>query len=135
MNRRRYRPFAFSDRRQESALRAAAGLLSPRTGIVDAHALCLSYAAEAESRGAQIAFRTRVVEIDPIQPGFRVTAVGGDGETSAVTCAALVNAGGELSILDRVLRVRHDGTIEQDLNFAALLTEDSQEAKRLVVLR
>jgi L-2-hydroxyglutarate oxidase LhgO len=81
-------------RRREPALRAAAGLLSPRTGVVDAHSLCLSYVAEAESHGAQIALRTRVVEIDPIASGFRVTAVGDDGEASAVTCAAVVNAAG-----------------------------------------
>ena len=81
-------------RSREPALRATAGLYSPRTGIVDAHALCLSYAAEAESRGAQIALRTRVVEIEPIGSGFRVTAIGDDGEASAVTCAALVNAAG-----------------------------------------
>ena len=81
-------------RRQEPALRAAAGLFSPRTGIVDAHALCLSYAAEAESHGAQIALRNCVVGIDPIGTGFRVTAVGDDGEASAVTCAAVVNAAG-----------------------------------------
>ena len=81
-------------RRREPALRAVAGLLSPRTGIVDAHALCLSYAAEAESHGAQIAFRSRVVGIEPIRGGFRVTAVGEDGEASSVSCVAVVNAAG-----------------------------------------
>jgi len=81
-------------RGREPAIQATAGLYSPRTGIVDAQALCLSYAAEAESRGAQIALRTRVVEIEPIGSGFRVTATGDDGEASAVTCAALVNAAG-----------------------------------------
>ena len=81
-------------RRREPALRVEAGLFSPRTGIVDSHALCLSYAAEAESRGAQIALRTRVVGIDALGGGFRVTAVGDDGEDSEVTCAALVNAAG-----------------------------------------
>ena len=80
--------------RREPALRAVAGLYSPRTGIVDSHALCLSYAAEAESRGAQILLRTRVVEIEAIASGFRVTAAGGDGARSAVTCASLVNAAG-----------------------------------------
>jgi len=80
--------------RREPALRAAAGLWSPHTGIVDAHALCLSYAAEAESSGAQIALRTRVIGIEPMGNGFRVTAVGGDGEASAVSCAAVVNAAG-----------------------------------------
>ncbi len=81
-------------RRREPPLRAVAGLFSPSTGIVDAHSLCLSYAAEAESHGAQIAFRNRVVGIDAVGNGFRVTAVGDDGEASAVTCAAVVNAAG-----------------------------------------
>jgi L-2-hydroxyglutarate oxidase LhgO len=80
--------------RREPALRVAAGLFSPRTGIVDSHALCLSYAAEAESRGAQVALRTRVIGIDGLGSGFRVTAIGDDGEASAVTCAAVVNAAG-----------------------------------------
>jgi L-2-hydroxyglutarate oxidase LhgO len=80
--------------RREPAVRAVAGLHSPRTGIVDSHALCLSYAAEAESRGAQIVLRARVVEIEPIPSGFRVTAAGAGGEHSAVTCASLVNAAG-----------------------------------------
>jgi len=81
-------------RRREPALRAVAGLFSPRTGIVDSHGLCLSYAAEAESHGAQIALRARLVEIDPIGSGFRLTAVGDDGAASAITCAAVVNAAG-----------------------------------------
>ena len=81
-------------RRREPAVQAVAGLYSPRTGIVDSHALCLSYAAEAESRGAQIALRARVIEIEPIGNGFRVAAAGDDGEVSTVTCAALVNAAG-----------------------------------------
>jgi L-2-hydroxyglutarate oxidase LhgO len=81
-------------RRREPALRVVAGLYSPRTGIVDSHSLCLSYAAEAESHGAQIALRTRVVGIESIGNGFRVTAAGDDGDLSTVTCAALVNAAG-----------------------------------------
>jgi L-2-hydroxyglutarate oxidase LhgO len=80
--------------RREPALRAVAGLYSPRTGIVDSHALCLSYAAEAESRGVQIVLRTRVVEIELVGNGFRVAAVGDDGEVSAVRCTAVVNAAG-----------------------------------------
>src|SRR5262249_32181745 len=41
-------------RRRVPAVRATAGLWSPRTGIVDAHALMDSYRREAESRGAMI---------------------------------------------------------------------------------
>jgi L-2-hydroxyglutarate oxidase LhgO len=81
-------------RRREPGVKARAGLLSPRTGIVDAHALCLAYAAEAESHGAQIALRTCVVGVDPVGDGFRVAAVGADGEVSTLACAAVVNAAG-----------------------------------------
>ncbi|MGI9367116.1 MAG: NAD(P)/FAD-dependent oxidoreductase [Rhizobiaceae bacterium] len=42
----------------EPALDAVAGIYSPSTGIVDSHAFMLSLQGDAESNGAQIAFRT-----------------------------------------------------------------------------
>ena len=45
-----------SSRRSSPRLRGVAGLLSPSTGIVDSHALMLSYRGEAEDRGAMLAF-------------------------------------------------------------------------------
>ena len=81
-------------RRLEPALRARAGLISPASGIVDAHALSLSYAAEAESHGATLLLRTEVVEIDRQGDAYRVTARGPDGGVSDLRCAAVVNAAG-----------------------------------------
>jgi L-2-hydroxyglutarate oxidase LhgO len=78
----------------EPALRGVAALLSPETGIVDALALALSYAAEAESHGAAIVLGTEVLAIERGDRGYRVTAQGADGERSAITCGAVVNAAG-----------------------------------------
>jgi L-2-hydroxyglutarate oxidase LhgO len=81
-------------RAREPDLRVRAALISPATGIVDAMALCLSYAAEAEERGAQIALRTEVEGIEARPGGYRVAARSASGEASSVACAAVVNAAG-----------------------------------------
>jgi L-2-hydroxyglutarate oxidase LhgO len=81
-------------RAREPWVRARAALWSPRTGIVDAHALCLSFAAEAEAHGAQLVLRTELVGVDPEAPGYRLSVRGPDGALSRVHCAAVVNAGG-----------------------------------------
>ncbi len=49
----------------EPNVRAAAGLVSPATGIVDSHALVASLAAEFESHGGVIARGRRVVAVEP----------------------------------------------------------------------
>jgi len=81
-------------RAREPAVEAVAGLLSPRTGIVDAHALTLSYAAEAEAGGASVLLRNRVVDIGPRGDRYTVVAEDAEGERSEVACAAVVNAAG-----------------------------------------
>ena len=57
--------------RLEPALRGAAGLLSPMTGIVDSHALMLRYQGEAEDHGAALALRTRLVAAEATGGGDR----------------------------------------------------------------
>jgi L-2-hydroxyglutarate oxidase LhgO len=81
-------------RRREPDLRAVAALLSPRTGVVDAHALCLSYAAEAEAHGARLLMRTEVLAVEAAAGHLRVEARGADGQTGRVRCGAVVNAAG-----------------------------------------
>src|SRR6266852_9667265 len=44
----------------EPALAALGGLISPSTGIIDSHALMLSYQGEAEAAGAMVVFRAPV---------------------------------------------------------------------------
>ena len=79
---------------REPSVRCLAALHSPETGIVDAHALCLSYAAEAEEHGAVIALCSEVRSIEHNGGLYRVEAIGADGETSRISCAAVVNAAG-----------------------------------------
>lgn len=80
--------------RREPQVRAIAALLSPRTGIVDADALCLSFAAELEAGGGTILPRAEVVGLEPAPVGYRVAVRGPGGEAEEVTCAAVVNAAG-----------------------------------------
>ena len=87
-------------RRMEPQVRAIAALHSPATGIIDAHALCLSFAAEAETHGAALALGREVVAIEPARPGFRVVAQNAKGERESLHAAAVVNAAGLAS--DRI---------------------------------
>jgi L-2-hydroxyglutarate oxidase LhgO len=82
--------------RGEPGVRGIAALESPDTGIVDAHALCLSLAAEAEAGGALLVLRAEVSEIAPTPGGYRVVA----GEGGALATGAVVNSAGLAS--DRV---------------------------------
>jgi len=86
--------------RREPDTRAVAALHSPETGIVDAHALSMSFAAEAEEHGAVIVLCSEVRSIEYRGGFYRVEATGADGETSRIGCAAVVNAAGLAS--DRI---------------------------------
>jgi len=81
-------------RAREPMVRGVAALWSPASGIVDAAALCASFAAEAEAHGALVALRTDVVAIEVTPGGFRLEAVDAAGERSRFACAAVVNAAG-----------------------------------------
>jgi L-2-hydroxyglutarate oxidase LhgO len=80
--------------RREPQVRAVAALYSPRTGIVDADAVCLSFAAELEAGGGTILPRAELVAVEAAAPGFRLRVRGPDGALEQVSCAALVNAAG-----------------------------------------
>jgi L-2-hydroxyglutarate oxidase LhgO len=73
----------------EPALDCAAALLSPSSGIVDAHALMLTLLGEAEDHGAMLARGAAVGRIEPTEGGWRVHA---DGQR--VEARWLVNAAG-----------------------------------------
>lgn len=83
--------------RLEPALRGVAGLLSPSTGILDSHALMLSYQGEAEDHGAMIAFNARFAGARTGPGGFEIAVeTGGEtgGETVRLRARLLVNAAG-----------------------------------------
>jgi D-amino-acid oxidase len=81
-------------RAREPHVRALAGFLSPRTGIVDAHALALSYAAEGEAHGMEIALHTEVCGLERSGDAWRVGARGAGGELGGALAGAVVNAAG-----------------------------------------
>jgi L-2-hydroxyglutarate oxidase LhgO len=84
-------------RAMEPGLRGVAGLFSPSTGIVDSHALMLSYRGEAEDRGAMIAFNTPFVAAEATGDGFVVEAAEGPGPDAPrfrLGARLLVNAAG-----------------------------------------
>lgn len=78
----------------EPQLRAVAALDSPATGIVDAHALCLSLAAEAEAHAASLVLHTEVQGIERRSAGYAVATRDAAGARAQVTCGAVVNAAG-----------------------------------------
>lgn len=80
---------------REPQLNAIAALFSPSTGIIDSHAYMLAVQGEAEAHGCQIAFQTRASGWNRTdQPGFAVTCVGTDDETTVLTARNLVVSGG-----------------------------------------
>ena len=81
-------------RAREPHVAAVAGFLSPRSGIVDAHALALSFAAEGEAHGMQIALRTELAALACGADGWRVETRDAGGGRSAIRAAAVVNAAG-----------------------------------------
>ncbi len=80
--------------RQEPDLRALAALASPESGIVDAQALCASFAAEAEERGAQLVLRSQVLGVEHRGSLYRLEVCDASGELATLSSAALVNAAG-----------------------------------------
>jgi L-2-hydroxyglutarate oxidase LhgO len=79
--------------RIEPELHCIAALMSPSTGIIDSHALMLSYQGEAEAAGAAVAFRSPVLRGRVRGNGGFELAVGGQ-EPSTIGCRFLVNAAG-----------------------------------------
>ncbi|HEY4942164.1 MAG TPA: NAD(P)/FAD-dependent oxidoreductase [Rhizomicrobium sp.] len=79
-------------RAMEPELFCTAALLSPDTGIVDSHALMLSYQGEAEAHGANIVFRAPLEAGRQVDDGAEIQ-VGGD-DPIALHARTLVIAAG-----------------------------------------
>ena len=76
----------------EPELKAAAGLYSPSTGIVDSHGLMLSLLGEAEAGSAVIAYNTEITAARPTGGGIEISVNGAD--RPALTANLLINAAG-----------------------------------------
>lgn len=79
-------------RAMEPALRAEAALLSPSTGILDAHSYMLSLQGEFEDAGGMIAFRSDVTRVTREGEAFLIHVEG--AETMTLRTRIIVNAGG-----------------------------------------
>jgi L-2-hydroxyglutarate oxidase LhgO len=79
-------------RSMEPALRCAAAILSPSTGIIDSHALMLAYRGELEDAGGMIAFGARVGGGEVTAAGIRLS-VEQDGPMDLL-CKTVVNCAG-----------------------------------------
>ncbi|QFZ86107.1 FAD-dependent oxidoreductase [Variovorax paradoxus] len=79
-------------RDMEPEVACVGALHSPSTGIVDSHALMLSYLGDAERAGASLALQSRVLAVKPTVDGL-VVEVGG-AEATSVLCNTVVNAAG-----------------------------------------
>ncbi len=80
----------------EPNVAGVAAILSPSTGIIDSHALMQCFIAKAVEGGAQIAYKTKVVGIEKVGDGHKVTVEDSGGRSSFVTMT-LVNSGGLFS--------------------------------------
>jgi L-2-hydroxyglutarate oxidase LhgO len=79
--------------RLEPALQCTAALSSPSTGIVDSHALMLSFQGDAESAGAQCVFHTPLVSGRARPEGGFELQFGGD-DAMTLNCNVLINSAG-----------------------------------------
>lgn len=76
----------------EPHLHGTSALISPCSGIIDSHALMLSYQADAEAAGCTVAFRTPVLEAAVAGPKILLRT--GGSETAEVEADLVVNATG-----------------------------------------
>jgi L-2-hydroxyglutarate oxidase LhgO len=78
----------------EPNVEGVSALLSPSTGIVDAHALMRYYLSQAQDGNAHIAFNAEVTGIERVNDGYKVSVKDGSGRfsirsTIVVNCAGL----------------------------------------------
>lgn len=69
-------------------------LLSPDTGIVDGHGLCLSLLAEAEAHGAILALGRAVESLEPRSHGWSLGVRDAAGGTESIDAGCVVDAAG-----------------------------------------
>ncbi|MEQ8507264.1 MAG: NAD(P)/FAD-dependent oxidoreductase [Rhodospirillales bacterium] len=77
----------------EPNVTAAAGLLSPSTGIIESHGYMLSLQGELEDRGGMIAFNTPTLGGEVLADGKIRIRAGGDAPME-LDCSLVINAGG-----------------------------------------
>jgi L-2-hydroxyglutarate oxidase LhgO len=77
----------------EPNVEGIAAILSPSTGIIDSYALMQYFVARAQDGGVQIAYQTKVVGIEKVADGYKVTVEDSTGQSSFIT-KILINCAG-----------------------------------------
>jgi L-2-hydroxyglutarate oxidase LhgO len=85
---------AATAKRMEPELACVAALHSPSTGIIDSHALMLSYQGDAEAQGAVFAFETKLEGGEITPQGIVLSAVTREGAGYEFLSHSVVNAAG-----------------------------------------
>ncbi|MDP1735589.1 MAG: NAD(P)/FAD-dependent oxidoreductase [Sulfuritalea sp.] len=78
----------------EPALECTAALLSPSTGIIDSHALMLSFLGDAERNGAVLALNSPVLDGEIVADGIVLAVGGGTDESMQLHAGTVVNCAG-----------------------------------------
>ncbi len=78
----------------EPNVEGVAALLSPSTGIIDSHALMEHFAARAKEGGAEIACRKKVVGIEKLSDGYKVTVEEDEKDKFSFVTHILINCAG-----------------------------------------
>ena len=90
-------------RQLEPAVRCAAALLSPSTGIVDVHEYMLALEADIEAAQGILAFNTEFIRASAGREGF-VAWLRAGGEDNEIGCHCLINSAGlgAVELLERI---------------------------------
>jgi L-2-hydroxyglutarate oxidase LhgO len=78
----------------EPNVEGIAALISPSTGIIDAHALMAFLITKAKEVGAEVAFRKNVVGIEKLSDGYKITVKEGDNDKFSFATRILINCAG-----------------------------------------
>ena len=78
----------------EPNVEGVAALLSPSTGVIDSHALMEHFVARAKDGGVEIACGKKVVGIEKVSDGYKVTVAEGDKGKFSFTTRILINCAG-----------------------------------------
>jgi len=96
-------------RELEPNVTGVAAILSPFTGIIDSHALMKYFITRVRERGGQIVYQSKVIGIEKVVDGYRMTIEDSTG-TFSFTTRLLINCGGLYS--DKVAELAGIDTIK-----------------------
>lgn len=88
----------------EPAVSCRSALWSPKTGIIDSHALMTAFQADIEANGGDVVCHHRVEHLERSGDHWQVSVIDSDGERSVIDAGRVINAAGlgALKVAQRV---------------------------------